>query len=285
VSNALVRSKIEVPSYTRLTKLILDAIKRQKQELAAIIERTLPQEARGVLDGLLAQEPVEGQDTPGKTSAYKLTLMKKLSQSTKPSKVKERVADLDLVRGLYRQLGPALRALDLKPGGILYYAHSVIKSQIFQLTRRDDPDRYLHLIAFIAHQHYRLQDNLVDVLLASLRSFQNGAIREHKEQCYARREQRNESLKALLGGLEQGLVGTLATIGSITEDGALSDAEKVTRIRALLAKRQTGRLLEKDAVAELKASLVSELSEDDYYKILESKSVWIQNRVSPSSRR
>jgi len=84
VSNALVRSKIEVPSYTRLTKLILDAIKRQKQELAAIIERTLPQEARGVLDGLLAQEPVEGQDTPGKTSAYKLTLMKKLSQSTKP---------------------------------------------------------------------------------------------------------------------------------------------------------------------------------------------------------
>jgi hypothetical protein len=34
-----------------------------------------------------------------------------------------------------------------------------------------------------------------------------GAIHEHKEQCYARREQRNESLKALLGGLEQDLVG------------------------------------------------------------------------------
>ena len=37
-----------------------------------------------------------GDTVPGKTSAYKLTLMKKLSQSTKPSKVKERVADLDL---------------------------------------------------------------------------------------------------------------------------------------------------------------------------------------------
>lgn len=46
---------------------------------------------------------------------------------------------------------------------------------------RDDPDLYLHLIAFIAHQYYRLQDNLIDVLLASLRSFQNGAIREHGE--------------------------------------------------------------------------------------------------------
>ena len=92
----LVRARIEVPSYTRLTKLILDAIKRQKQELAAIIERTLREDTRRLLDSLLAQEPLEGGDTPGKTSAYKLTLMKKLSQSTKPSKIEERVADLDL---------------------------------------------------------------------------------------------------------------------------------------------------------------------------------------------
>ena len=96
-----------------------------------------------------------------------------------------------------------------------------------------------------------------------------------------RREQRNEALKVLLAGLEQGLVGTLTTLGTITEDQRLSDTEKVTRIRALLAQRETRRLLEKDPVAELKASLVSELDEDDYYKILESKSVWIQNRVSP----
>jgi hypothetical protein len=47
-----------------------------------------------------------GDTVPGKTSAYKLTLMKKLSQSTKPSKVKERVVDLSLVGGLYDQLSP-----------------------------------------------------------------------------------------------------------------------------------------------------------------------------------
>jgi hypothetical protein len=48
------------------------------------------------------------------------TLIKKLSQSTKPSKVKERVANLDLVRGLYHQLSPAFQAIGLKPGGIQY---------------------------------------------------------------------------------------------------------------------------------------------------------------------
>ena len=99
--------------------------------------------------------------------------------------------------------------------------------------------------------------------------------------CYARREQHHEALKTLLGSLEHGLVGTLTTIGSITEDRVLSDTEKVIRIRALLAQRETRHLLEKDPVAELTASLVSELEEDDYYQILESKSVWVQNRVSP----
>jgi len=81
------------------------------------------------------------------------------------------------------------------------------------------------------------------------------------------------------------MVGTLTSIGSITEDRELRDAEKVTRIRTLLATRETRHLLDQDPVAQLKASLVSELREDEYYKILESKSVWIQNRVSPSSRR
>ena len=75
------------------------------------------------------------------------------------------------------------------------------------------------------------------MLLASPRSFQNGAIREHKEQCYARREQLNESLKVLLEGIERGLVSTLTTIGSITEDRALSDVEKV--FRALWTQRYT----------------------------------------------
>ena len=87
------------------------------------------------------------------------------------------MADLDLVGGLYHQLSPALQTLALNPEGIQYYAHSVIKSEIFQVTRRNDPDRYLHVIAFIAHQYFRLRDNLFDVLLTSLQSFQNGALR------------------------------------------------------------------------------------------------------------
>jgi hypothetical protein len=60
-----------------------------------------------------------------------------------------------------RLLKPVLDHLTLGQDGIQYYAYGVIKAQIFQLTRRAERERYLHLIAFIAHQYYRLHDNLV----------------------------------------------------------------------------------------------------------------------------
>ena len=214
----------------------------------------------------------------GSNAAYKLTLMKKLSQSTKPAKVKERVADLQLVEARYRLLKPVLDHLTLGQDGIQYYAYGVIKAQIFQLTRRAERERYLHLIAFIAHQYYRLHDNLVDVLLTSLQSFHNSALREHKDQCYVRREQRNESLKVLVGFLDHGVLETLALIGAVAKNSELTDAEKVQRICALLTDHQVTQSLDPEQLAELKATLVTELSED---LILSSKSVRMQNRVGP----
>ena len=233
-----------------------------------------------MLDTLLRQENA-GEAAAGSNAAYKLTLMKKLSQSTKPAKVKERVADLQLVEARYRLLKPVLDHLTLGQDGIQYYAYGVIKAQIFQLTRRAERERYLHLIAFIAHQYYRLHDNLVDVLLTSLQSFHNSALREHKDQCYVRREQRNESLKVLVGFLDHGVLETLALIGAVAKNSELTDAEKVQRICALLADNQVTQSLDLEQLAELKATLVTELSEEDYYLILSSKSVRMQNRVSP----
>ena len=61
----------------------------------------------------------------------------------------------------------------------------------------------------------------------------------------------------MVGYLDQGLLGTLVNIGAITEDGVLSDAEKVTCIRAVLARREIQHLLQKNQVALLKEALVS----------------------------
>jgi hypothetical protein len=126
--DVLIREKVEVPSYFRLSELILSAANSRKKDLATVIERTLAEDTRTLLDTLLIQQiPIDGT-APGKTTAYKVRLMKKLSQSTRPAKVKERVADLNLVEDLYYRLGPVLDALVLNHEGIAYHANSVIKS-------------------------------------------------------------------------------------------------------------------------------------------------------------
>jgi hypothetical protein len=55
---------------------------------------------------------------------------------------------------LYHQLSPALQALVLNPEGIQYYAHSVIKSEIFKSRAGTIPTAISHVIAFIAYQYF-----------------------------------------------------------------------------------------------------------------------------------
>jgi TnpA family transposase len=276
VIEVLVRDKVEVPGYFPLAALILTAINQLNRRLTGSVETLLTSETRALLDALLLQEATEEGSPPGKTVAYKLTSMKKLSQSTKPSKVKERVAELKLVQERFRLLKPVLDHLNLGPDGIQYYAYGVIKAEIFQLTRRAAHERYPHLTAFITHQYYRLHDNLVDVLWSSLQSFQNSAQREHKDQCYVRREQRNDSLKTLVGFLDHGVLETLAKIKGVTTDSELSDTEKGQRISALLANNHTAQSLDADQIEELKAAMITQLSEDGYYLVLQEFQHWQQ---------
>jgi hypothetical protein len=106
-----------------LAELILAAVNTRKAELCAIIERALTARTREALDELLVQGSAgEDEPVPAKTAAYKLTLLKKLSQSTKPSKIRETITDLLVVQGLYRDFLPILCALDLNHEGIRYYA-------------------------------------------------------------------------------------------------------------------------------------------------------------------
>ena len=205
----LVRDKIEVPGYFPLAALILTAINQHNRRLTATVEALLTPESRALLDALLLQENAEegaaGENRRLQTDLDEEAVAIDQALEGERTRCRSEVGD-----ERFRLLKPVLDHLNLGPDGIQYYAYGVIKAQIFQLTRRGAHERYLHLTAFIAHQYYRLHDNLVDVLLSSLQSFQNSAQREHKDQCYVRREQRNDSLKTLVGFLDHGVLETLA---------------------------------------------------------------------------
>jgi hypothetical protein len=256
IVDILVKEKIEIPGYYPLAELILGAVNTRKAELCAIIERAITARTREAFDELLVQGNAgEDEPVPAKTAAYKLTLLKKLSQSTKPSKIKETITDLQVVQGLYRDFMPILSALELNHEGIRYYANSVIKSEIFQVTRRSSEDRYLHLIAFITHQYFRLQDNLLDVLLNVLQTYLNIVQREHKEVCYRRREHWNEAVRKLIGYLDHSVLKILSVIKEITDSAELDDAGKVRQIRALLEAEEPDRHQTEASLAPLKRDL------------------------------
>ncbi|YCM46806.1 Tn3 family transposase (plasmid) [Verrucomicrobiaceae bacterium 227] len=181
-----------------------------------------------------------------------------------------------LIRGLQEQVQPVLEKLGLPYDGISYFANSVIRSETFKVTRRAEKDRYLHLIAFITHQFFRLQDNLIDVFLTTTQSAINSAQREHKERCYEQRAARGEAVETLVRQLDRSLE-VIHSVDDIAENPELDDAEKIAGIRTLL---NDVRAHEKEAI-EVRNQLESDLSEVEYFDVLEEKSLRMQNRATP----
>lgn len=284
----IISQRIQLPGYHPLAELILTVLNRRKRDLSAIIEQQLTPHTRELLEGLFVQNaddkaneeeveaaPEDISSPSGKTVRYRLTLLKKLSQSTRPTRIRKSIEDLAELTELHTHLTPVLKAMNLTHEGIRYYAGSVIKSQIFQLNQRSDEDRFVHVSAFVAHQYYRLHDNLVDVLLSVIKSFQSSAQREHKERIYGQRANRNQTLSGLLSRLDGEVFDILRQIREVTENSRLSDTDKIGNIRMLLAVGKDNEL------AGLTAGLENELSDEDYFDVLEARSLRLQSRVSP----
>ena len=272
--DVLTREHIQLPNYYQLSELILTALNQRKKYLAIVINKELTPDTQTLLDGLFDQE---GEN---KYARYKLTLLKKLSQSTKPTKIKERTDDLAYIAELYNILAPVLPALNLGHGGLRYFANSVIKADIFQLNQRADEDRYVHVTAFIAHQYYRLQDNLVDSMLTTINSFQNGAKRAHKDWCYEQRKDQHRSLKALVANLDKNIFSVLRQIRTIAQDEQADDTGKLARICNLLETHNDNIPQTEQQWQSLAKGMENDAGDGRYYDILENRSIRLQNRVS-----
>jgi len=207
--------------------------------------------------------------TPEDQNRYRLTLLKKLSQSTKPSWVKETVADFETLLELYHKLNRTLSALDLG------YAGSVIRSRMFQLQQRSENDRYIHATAFIAHQFFRIQDNLVDLFLSVMATFQSTTTRKHKEHLFEQRKTHNQQLKTVVDELDHIVFGLLREIRGLADDDVLSNVQKIEQIKTLLDQDRTG------SFAQLKEGLQLAGQSELWYEILEQHSMKLQNRLNP----
>ncbi|MDA7887145.1 Tn3 family transposase [bacterium] len=269
----LIEQKIALPSSDALSKLILEVLNGHRKKLVRVIDQNLAPETRALLDQLLEKAPDVG-DRDG--SRFQLTLLKKCSQSTRPGKIRESVDALQLIGHLQQQIRPLLKQLDLPHGGISYFANSVLRSRTFDVTRRGEEDRYLHLIAFITHQYFLLQDTLVDVFLATVQSASGAATREHKERCYEQRSARGEAVALLMAELDKSFK-VIDSLDTFARDPELDDASKLTEIRSLLQQRREAQT----EALSTKQQLENQLTDVPYLDFLEKRSLQIQARASP----
>jgi Domain of unknown function (DUF4158) len=274
----LAQRKIEIPSAFALTAWITTTIAAHHQALITRLTATLSAADRQRLDTLLEKVASEAEpDLP--LRRFRLTQLKKISQASRPAKIQAAVEDLHTLRQLYQPLAPLLQALELSPAGLLYYAHTVLQSGVFHVARRGDEERYLHLVCFIAHQFFRMQDALVDVLLTAVQTILHTCEREHKEQYYAERSGQQRTLRTFVAGVTQGAVQPLAEIETLAFSPTLADDEKVRRIQDVLTRGTLQRTLVHEQLAYFTGH--AQTAEDTgYYAVLEAKSLRLQHRVA-----
>jgi TnpA family transposase len=277
----LTRKKIEIPSYNVLADMIVVGLNLHQRTLAEIIDDCLSETQRAKLDELLEKEPADGTDEGW--WRYHLTLLKKPFQSTRPSKIRANLTDLNTLQSLYLDLKPVVQRLNLSCEHIRYYAYSVIKSQIPQVSRRDDEDRFLHLISFVVYQTFKLNDTLIDTLLSAVQTAVNGSEKEQKEVYFREREQRNQSFAALVDQFRENVRETLSTLSSIRHivaDAQLSDRQKIALIDAAVNTATAKPAQVEKQIDQFKKNTAKLQQSQDYFALLETRSLKLQHRVA-----
>ena len=263
----LLEQRIEVPKYHTLLLIISDALQQYKNSLLKVLDEHLSVETKEWLDELLLFD--EGQ------SISKLTALKAFYQSVKPKEIKFNTQDFEKLQEMYDKLQPIIQSLPINARGIEYFATIVIKSDIFRIKRREDKDKYLHLIAFIMYQYAKLHDTLVEILLKSVGSFNSSSKREHKERCYELRSRHEQNIKEYINSVSKQNRG-IRIMHSIHKK-KMSISRKYRKI---------GNVLDClfGTIKEVDEHLMGDKpqhSNSEYFKILEKKSRSLQSKLTP----
>lgn len=272
----LATEQIALPTYRSLQDLILSAIGRFRARQMDLVEANLSEDLAGRLDLLLDEkEEVDGNPRS------RLAVLKQNSQSVRPMAVKARLTNHSELSKLFQKLEPIIKVLGWDQDSSRSYALAVMKSDPHDLRRRKAPDRHLHLIAFVAHQYYALQDNLVATLLNTVKAAENAATREFKEWSFQERKSQVSNLKARIQAFEVHYQSAMATLRNVFDAEGLGDTEKLASLRLLLFPEDGDPVLSDAILKDMKAAVVvSDNDNAQYYDILEAKSRRLQNQAS-----
>ncbi|MEI7998857.1 MAG: Tn3 family transposase [Candidatus Omnitrophota bacterium] len=267
----LKEKRIEVPRYYVLAEIITTALNKYEDNILSSLEMLITKEDKHNLDGFL-----ESHSSDRDSSAYNVTTLKKNSHSLRPVHIKTNIKDLIYLKKLYNQLCPVITKLDLDIQTIQYYAGFVMKASAFQMFKQKGINRYLHLLCFLIHRYYTLNDLLIDALIHANQNAHNTALRKHQEYYYENRNQKQVVTEEIIAITKI----SFQEIKNVIFNDVLSDPQKVQAIQLMFLKEpESNKETIEDKISKLEADY-GRIKDDRYYDFLEDASIKLQNRVS-----
>lgn len=277
--------RVEIPPYNALRTILTDALDDYQTGLEGLIDQYLGVADRALLDELLQKQPLVGPlpfgERPGAKSRYRLTGLKRISQSMQPKQIRGRIELFTELKAIFVQLAPLIERLSLSDDTIRYYAQYVLDTQSKQSSQRIH-ERYLRLIAFIVYQYLSVGDALILTFRQAVTTTLNDCEQTIKEQLY----QSRQATAGLVGQVVRRSdthIDALSRIETIVDNQTVSDNQKVAQIRQLLNHKRVNPeqlAADKQRLLSLKALNQPVADRDDFYNALEKESLRLQTRVS-----
>ena len=162
--------RIEIPTYYALYTIIQSSIKTLDEHYFELIDSLLTISTQNLLEGLLKKEEA--------TSTYNLTKLKNPNETIRLRDIRENISDYNYFKNLFHQIEPITSKLELSTEVIDHYAQFVIRSQVFQVSRREN--KYFILICFIIYQYYFLGDLLLETIISATKEIENSVSKVTK---------------------------------------------------------------------------------------------------------
>jgi TnpA family transposase len=202
--------RIVVPGYSFLQDVVSQTLAAERERITEIIERSLDDKTRAVLDGLYVSR--EG--------IYAITALKHEPKDFSLKEMKSEIARCRSVATLYQTTHDLLPALGISNDSVAYYAALVDYYTVQKLQQMPTGMVYLYLLCFILHRYHTLNDNLINAVIFHVRKVIDAAKAAAKEKILGRQLEANESIchvSQILG---------LFLDESIADDVAFSEVKK-----------------------------------------------------------
>lgn len=252
--------KIEIPSYTELSKIITIAIHSQKKDILNKLEPFIKDEKLNVLDDFLQKDKVKDR--------WQLSYYKKLEHSINKNKILLSLAKFNTIKSKFKMTKSIIDNIGLTPKIASYNARWIEKSQVFQVKRKKDIESNFLLLSFVYDQYLIRNDNLIDRFISTIQTAKNSSLRAQKEYVFEQEPSKNQAIKLF----EDTSFLLLNEIKKVTDDINLSNIKKVEAISKLIENK-----INTLADVSTKNQI---LNKNLKYDFIESKSISLQGKLS-----